>query len=135
MVSDHHRMSELVPWIRDAAMDTSHTGQAVGVGSIRCCNFGNGLVLEEKIALWHPPYLYAYSCLENTNPFGLLGHLSLVVCEAVAPVETVLTWQHYFDHANPQAMQEKMDSSMTMAFQTLVSRFDGKLLESYLNFQ
>ena len=135
LVSNPEALSKLIPWVRSVMMDNSQAVVEGGVGARRCCNFGNGLVLEETIVSWHPPSMYAYACVEETNPFGLTGHLGLVTCEADSAEETILTWRHYFDHPNPAAMQEKMEDSLSMTMQTLLNRFGGRVLETYANFK
>ncbi len=135
LVSHHEELSKLIPWVRSVTMDNSQAAVEGGVGARRCCNFGNGLVLEETIVAWYPPYMYAYACAEETNPFGLTGHLGLVICEADGAKETILTWRHYFNHPNPAVMQEKMEGSLSLTMQTLLNRFGGRLLETYANFK
>ncbi|MEM7281176.1 MAG: hypothetical protein AAF438_06075, partial [Pseudomonadota bacterium] len=79
------------------------------------------------------PNMYAYACDDTDNPFGLTGHLGLITCQADEQSGTILTWRQYFSHPNPQAMVEKMDDSLTIAFQKLINRFNGNLLETYSN--
>jgi hypothetical protein len=140
IVSNHNELEKLFPWIQSVSVDSSQADVEGGVGVRRCCNFGNGLVLEETIVGWNPPYMYAYACQDETNPFGLKGHLGLVTCQAdaedgtILPEDgTILTWRQYFGHPNPQAMVEKMDGSLSIAIQKLMNRFSGKLLETYSN--
>ena len=133
IVSNHNELEKLFPWIQSVSVDSSQADVEGGVGARRCCNFGNGLVLEETIVGWSPPHGYAYTCQDETNPFGLKDHLGLVTCQTNDQAGTVLAWRQYFDHPNPQAMVEKMDGSLRMAIQKLMNRFTGKLLETYSN--
>ncbi|MDX1523713.1 MAG: SRPBCC family protein [Anaerolineae bacterium] len=135
VVADHQQLTELLPWVDSVTIDSSAAEVEGGIGTKRTCNFGNGLVLEEEIVGWNPPRMYAYQGVEATHPFGMKGHVAVVICEAQADHTMTLTWQHYFDHANPAAMQERMDDGMTCVMQRLIKRFGGKLLESYLNFK
>lgn len=135
LVSHPEALSKLIPWVRSVTMDNNQAVVEGGVGARRRCNFGHGLVLEETIVSWQPPSMYAYACVEETNPFGLTGHLGLVTCEADDVEETILTWRHYFDHPNPAVMQEKMEASLSMTMQTLINRLGGRLLETYTNFK
>lgn len=133
IVSNHTELPSLFPWVQSVTVESSQAEVEGGVGARRCCNFGNGLVLEETIVGWNPPQMYAYSCQDETNPFGLRGHLGLVTCQTDAEGGTILTWRQYFDHPNPQAMVEKMDGSLSGAIQKLIDRFGGKVLETYSN--
>ncbi|MFC1975699.1 SRPBCC family protein [Chloroflexota bacterium] len=133
IVSNPQEWSRLFPWVQSVTVDSRQAEVEGGVGARRCCNFGNGMVLEETIVAWNPPHMYAYSCQDETNPFGLKDHLGLVTCQADAEAGTILTWRQYFAHPNPQAMVEKMDGSLSMAILKLINRFNGRLLETYSN--
>ena len=131
MVSTPNELVKLFPWIQSVSVDKA--GVEGSLGARRCCNFGNGMVLEETIVGWNPPHMYAYTCHDEINPFGLKGHLGLVTCQIGVEDGATLTWRQYFDHPNPQAMVEKIDGSLSMAIQKLMNRFGGNLLETYSN--
>ena len=135
IVSSPIEMPRLFPWVQNVTVDSSQAEVEGGVGTRRCCNFGEGMVLEETIVGWNPPRMVAYRCQDETNPFGLRSHLGLVTCRVKAEEGTILTWRQYFDHPNPPEMVEKLDNSLSIAFQRLVDRFGGSLLEHYLNTQ
>ena len=135
LVADHERVPELFPWVQCVTVDNSRARIRGGLGARRACNFGNGLVLEEVIVGWEPSRMYAYAGVEETHPFGMKGHVGLVTCEQQSDGQSILTWRHYFDHPNPQAMQEKMECSFKQAVQSLIKRFGGKLLDTYINFK
>jgi len=129
-VADHAKMAELFPWIQSVTVDNSQAETVGGLGALRCCSFGPGMLLEERIVGWQPPAMYAYACRDD-SPFGLTDHLGLVTCEAGGPESTVLTWRLYFNHPNPVAMQEKIDGSFSLALDSLCRRYGGQLLEIY----
>ncbi len=60
VVPDHAELGQLFPWIHKVTIDTSKAPDG-GVGTRRCCDFGDGLVLEEVIVAWKPPQMYAFA--------------------------------------------------------------------------
>ena len=85
------------------------------------------MVLEEVIVGWQPPHMYAYAGLDETNPFGMQNHLSVMQYEPLAENQMRLRWQHYFDHANPAAMRDNLESSLEAAVQSLIANCGGKV--------
>ena len=59
----------------------------------------------------------------------MIGHVGVVDCEASGDNTAELVWQHYFNHPNLDVMLQQLDSTMSMAMNSLLDRFDGELLE------
>ncbi len=112
--TDPHLMCRTFPWM------SAVTVEGNGVGAIRRCHFGNGLILEEEIVGWWPEYGYAFRGIDHNHPFGMRGHLGHVWCEP-SDNGSQLTWKQYFDHSNPVAMLEKLRESMCGAIENLRS--------------
>ncbi len=111
-LTDPHLMCRTFPWMSTVTVDGS------GVGAIRRCHFGNGLVLEEQFVAWWPARGYAFRGIEHNHPFGMRGHLGTIWCEP-EPGGCQLTWKQYFDHSNPVAMLAKLEESMNAAIWNL----------------
>lgn len=117
-------MCLLFSWMHEVSVDNSNATVPNGLGARRRCAFGNGMVLEEIIVGWEPPWRHAYRGLDETHPFGMVGHLGIIECH---PTEggTSLIWQQYFEHPNPAAMCKQLNASMQMAIQNLQERFSA----------
>ena len=129
LLSNHEKWPSLFPWVNAVRIDNSNAVIKNGLGARRICNFGNNMVLEEIIVGWNPPRSYAYGVLDETHPFGMIGHVGVVICEADRDNTAELAWQHYFDHPNLDAMLQQLDSTMSMAMNSLLDRFGGESLE------
>lgn len=116
-VTSYDMICDLVPGIQHVS------AQETEAGTIRCCDFGNDMLLQERIVLWEPPNAFGYQAL-TPNPFGLWKHLALVSCQAHASGAT-LQWQHYFEHDDLQAMRAMLDDNFAVMWQKLMDRFGG----------
>jgi hypothetical protein len=105
-------------------VDNRNAVEPNGLGAKRRCHFGNGMVLEEVIVGWQPPLRYAYRGIDETHPFGMIGHLGIIECRPQGH-STRLIWKHYFEHSNPAAMLKKLDASVLMALDSLHDRFQS----------
>ncbi|MEM7126536.1 MAG: SRPBCC family protein [Chloroflexota bacterium] len=122
-LTDPKQMCGIFSWMHDITVDNRAATEANGLGAKRSCYFGNGMVLEEIIVGWQPPHRYAYRGVDETHPFGMIGHLGIIECR---PEEggTLLLWQHYFEHSNPKAMLEHLTTSVQTAINSLIERFN-----------
>jgi hypothetical protein len=116
-ISSHDMICDLVPGIQNVSI------QETEGGTIRCCDFGNDMLLQERIVLWEPPNYFGYQA-EVPNPFGLWKHLALVSCQANGS-GTTLQWRHYFEHDDLQAMTAMLDDMFATIWQKLLERFGG----------
>ncbi|MEM7802852.1 MAG: SRPBCC family protein [Chloroflexota bacterium] len=129
-LSNPLHMCRLFPWMHridletEPAVDQSDPERPL----IRRCHFGNGMVLEEEILDWIPPEFYAYRGVEESHPFGMVGHVGTIACLSVDN-GTHLSWQQYFDHRNPTAMGSQIGSNMEMALERLSEAFGGKIIK------
>ena len=123
-LSDPEMMCRTFPWMERVSIDSSLAVDKGGVGTIRTCTLGNGLVLEEEIVDWQPPQGYAFRGFDETHPFGMRGHVGVLAFASVKH-GTQLTWQQYFDHSNVVAMREQLAESMQSALTALVQRYGG----------
>ncbi|MBV7337437.1 SRPBCC family protein [Chloroflexi bacterium TSY] len=98
-------------------------------GLIRTCDFGNDMIVEERIVFWQPPHAYAYSVVAS-NPFGLRQHYAIVSSK---PREngTQLRWQHYFEHDDLTAMLSMLNRMFDQVFFGLFEEFGGHKLNEY----
>ena len=126
LMTNHRRWPQIFPWLAQVTVDNSLALVPDGLGSRRVCHFGNGMVLEEVIVGWLPPQMYAYASLDENHPFGMREHLSLVWCESQTDEFTRLRWQHYFHHANPAAMCQQLDESVSAACHNLIQWCGGR---------
>lgn len=119
-VADHERYCQLAPNLKQVTVCQSEQGL------IRTCDFGNDMILQERIVLWQPPAMYAYAAIAP-NPFGVRDHYAVVTCK---PREdgTHLRWQHYFDHDDLAAMLSMLNQMFDQVFARLFARFDGYML-------
>ena len=125
-LSNHEIWPQIFPWVHEVSIDNTEAIVENGLGARRICNFGNNMILEEIIVGWHPPYAYAYAGLDETHPFGMIGHVGVVSCQANNHQITTLTWQHYFDHCNLAAMLLQLNNTMSTAVQNLIDYFGGQ---------
>lgn len=126
LLTDHSRWPRIFPWLEAVTIDNSQAIIKNGLGAKRICDMGNGMLLEEIIVGWQPTRMYAYAGLDESHPFGMRGHVSVISFDAVDNGRSRLTWQHYFDHANPVAMRDHLDSSMEAAMQSLIKNCGGE---------
>lgn len=133
-LSDPLRMCHVFPWMDTVQVRSKTAEPSYGPGARRYCHFGNGMVLEEVIVSWEPPFRYAYKGVDETHPFGMLDHLGVIRCDA-QDGGTLLTWQHYFDHHNVEAMSEQLGGSMKEAITGLAARYNGDEMESHQQIQ
>lgn len=118
-------MCSIFTWIHEVYIDNEHAITPGGLGARRSSYFGNGLVLNEIIVGWQPPFRYAYQGVELAHPFGMFGHLAIVECYRRGS-RTQLIWKHYFNHLNPQAMLEQLTASMEMVVDRMQNRFQNE---------
>jgi hypothetical protein len=116
-VTSHDMICDLVPGIQKVSVQETERG------TIRCCDYGNDMLLQERIVLWKPPNYFAYQALAP-NPFGLWKHLALVSCQENKS-GTTLQWRHYFEHDDLQAMRAMLDDMFASIWQKLLDRFGG----------
>ena len=124
-LSNPTRWPQLFPWIQKVTVDNETAVIPNGLGAKRICHFGNGLVLEDIIVGWEPPHRYAYAGVDETHPFGMVGYVALVVCQAAASGLAHLQWQHFFDHPNPQMMIKRLEVNLETAVCHLIERYGG----------
>ena len=122
-LTDPVQMCSVFSWMHDIHVDNSNAAAPNGLGAKRICHFGNGLVLEELIVGWEPPRRYAYYGIEESHPFGMLGHVGIIECFPDKNGMTLL-WKHYFNHLNPAAMLVQLSASAQLAIDSLVERFN-----------
>ena len=128
LLSNHKRWPRIFPWLKQVTVDNSNALIKNGLGAVRVCDMGNGMLLEEVIVGWQPPHMYAYAGLDETHPFGMRHHVSVLRFDDVVDGRAKLSWQHYFDHANPAAMREHLDNSLDAAMQSLIQYCGGELI-------
>jgi hypothetical protein len=116
-VTSPDMICDLVPDIQNVSV------QETEGGTIRCCDYGNDMLLLERIVLWKPPNYFAYQAV-TPNPFGLWKHLALVSCQANES-GTTLQWRHYFEHDDLGAMKAMLDDMFAAIWQKLLDRFGG----------
>ena len=122
-LTDPEQMCNVFSWMHDISVDNRAAAEPNGLGARRYCHFGNGMVLEEIIVGWEPPHRYAYRGVDETHPFGMIGHLGTIDCLPDRE-GTLLLWKHYFDHSNPVAMLHQLRASVQMALDSLVVQFN-----------
>ncbi len=125
--SNPETMCQIFTWMDRVTIAPPTTDQAQGVGAIRTCYLGNGLILEEEIVNWQPPYGYVFRGAEATHPFGMRGHVGVLSFNRQERGCHFL-WLQYFEHNNVPAMREQLEQSMKAALNTLIHRFGGQLL-------
>ena len=125
LMANHNKWPRIFPWLTDVTIDNSQAIIEDGLGAVRTCDMGNGMVLEEVIVGWQPPNMYAYAGLDQTHPFGMQRHVGVIICEPIDSETTRLRWQHYFNHANSAAMRDQLDSSLSAAMQSLINNCGG----------
>ena len=116
--SDPEMMCQVFSWVDGVTIMPPAANGAQAVGALRRCMLINGLVLEEEIVDWRPPYGYTYRGIDATHPFGMRGHVG-VLSSAPAKHGSRLVWQQYFEHSNAPAMREQMEQSMAAAIKTV----------------
>ena len=126
VLADHANMCDLVPGMEKITVEATVDSEPGGVGTVRYCDFGNDMVVAEKIVLWQPPLAYGYR-IAAPNPFGLWQHYSQVNCR-VDGKNTRLTWQQFFEHDDLPAMMALISGSLLGVFENLIARFGGKVL-------
>ncbi|MEM7111249.1 MAG: SRPBCC family protein [Chloroflexota bacterium] len=124
-LSNPARWPQLFPWIHKVTVDNTKAVVPNGRGAKRTCYFGNGLMLEEVIVGWEPPHRYAYAGVDETHPFGMVGHVALVVCKPAASGLTHVRWQHFFDHPNPTMMAKPLEANLETAVCNLIDHYGG----------
>ncbi|MEM7035199.1 MAG: SRPBCC family protein [Chloroflexota bacterium] len=121
-LSDPEMMCNLFSWMDSVAIASPAASNTTTVGSLRTCILGNGLILEEEIIDWQPPYGYAFRGIDATHPFGMRGHVGVL---SFTPTECgcLFTWQQYFDHSNVPVMRQHLTQNMEAAIDTLKQSF------------
>lgn len=119
-VANHEQYCQFMPNLKQATVSRSVQGL------IRTCDFGNDMILQERIVLWQPPAAYAYAAIAP-NPFGVWDHLAVVTCDSCEN-GTQLRWQHYFDHDDLTAMLSMLNHTFDQMFAKLFAQFDGHTL-------
>ncbi|MEM7028573.1 MAG: SRPBCC family protein [Chloroflexota bacterium] len=117
-VANHDQYCQLMPNLKHVHFSEPD--------AIRSCDFGNDMILQEKIILWKPPSTYAYTAL-TPNPFGIWEHYAEVRCEPHQD-GTYLRWQHYFKHDDLAAMLILLNQMFDEIFGRLFKQFDGRRL-------
>ena len=121
-LTDPGEMCRTFGWMHKVTVDNAAATVPNGLGAIRRCHFGNGLVLEEEIVAWAAPSGFAYRGIDETHPFGMLGHLGIV--QFVRKENgTELIWRQYFDHPNLEAMLTQLSANIEMVVDHLHMRF------------
>ncbi|MEM7126840.1 MAG: SRPBCC family protein [Chloroflexota bacterium] len=121
-ISNSECLSTFVPEVKQAVVGRSERGL------IRRCDFGNDMIIEERIVLWQPPSTYAYSAIAP-NPFGLRDHYAAVTCNPIGE-GTHLRWLHYFEHDDLAAMMYVLDGMFERIFGGLLQQFGGRRLHN-----
>ncbi len=118
--ANDERFCQLVPNLQQVTVCQSENGL------IRQCNFGNDMIVEQRIVLCQPPSVYIYS-INTPNPLGVRQHYSIVACQ---PQEngTHLRWQHYFEHDDLVAMVAMLDAMFEHILAGLCAQFEGQRL-------
>ncbi|MBV7327257.1 hypothetical protein KFU94_03180 [Chloroflexi bacterium TSY] len=130
-LTEPEQMCRLFSWMHKIEVDNSEATEPNGLGAKRRCSFGNGMVLEEIIVGWQPPTRYAYRGVDETHPFGMVGHLGTIECQPVMDDSTRLIWEHYFEHSNPAAMLKKLNESVDAVLQSMVDIFQGHVISTW----
>ena len=102
------------------------TGYESAQGLTRRCDFGNDMIVEQRIVACHQPSLYAY-CVTMPNPLGLRRHYSIVTFQPESG-GTHLRWQHYFEHDDLVAMLAMLNRMFEHVFTGLCEEFDGHIV-------
>lgn len=137
-LSDPDQMCRLFPWMQHVSVESikgsvrnrplaGNGADPAGHQMIRRCHFGNGMVLEEAIVSWHPPHQLAYRGIDETHPFGMIGHVGIVLFTP-DQIATRLNWQQFFHHSNPDAMCAQIGANMEMALETLIELYGGGIV-------
>ena len=121
-MTDPHLMCSIFPWMDRVTITPNESRQSNGLGSMRRCQFGNGMVLEEEIIGWWPPNGFAFRGIDHSHPFGMRGHVGHITWQQLTD-GCHLTWKHYFDHSNPEAMREQLIESVNAVFSNLKTCF------------
>jgi hypothetical protein len=127
LLSNHEKWPRIFPWLQDVTVDNTYALIKNGLGAKRTCHLNNNMVLDEMIVGWQPVQFYAYAGFDEMHPFGMVRHVSILFFQPDNEA-TILTWQHFFKHANPTAMQTQLDNSMSAAFQSLLTNCGGEML-------
>ena len=114
------RFCQLVPNLQNVTRYESTQGL------IRRCDFGNDLIVEQRIVAYHPPSIYAY-CVTVPNPLGLRRHCSIVTCQPQGR-GTHLCWQHCFEHDDLVAILAMLDAMFVYMLAGLFKQFEGQRL-------
>ena len=119
-VAAHERYSQFVPNLKRVTVTQSEQGL------IRCCDFGNDMICEERVLLCQPPSVYAYAAIAP-NPFGLRAHYAIATCQ-LHENGTRLRWRHYFEHDDLIAMLTMLNTMFDYVFAGLFAEFGGHRL-------
>ena len=119
-VVDHERFCQLVPSLQHVTL--YHSKQ----GLIRQCDFGNDMIVEQRIVQCKPPSVFAYA-ITTPNPLGVRQHYAIATCN---PYEngTHLCCQHYFEHDDLAAMLAMLNTMFGYLIDGLVEEFGGHRL-------
>lgn len=123
-LTDPGIMCRIFPWMDtiDVSKNAADGQTKMGLGSVRRCQFGNGMVLEEIIIGWCPPTGFAFKGVDHNHPFGMRGHVATLHFDEDKD-GCQLTWKHYFDHSNPAAMRDQLIESVNAVFNNLKTCF------------
>ena len=124
VIANTERLCQLMPMLNHISLYQSEEGWH------RQCDFGNDMIVEERIVLWQPPSAYAYATIAP-NPFGLWHHYALVTCQPHMDGTlhgTYLRWQHYFEHDDLGAMLSILNTMFEHLFTGLFELFGGHIL-------
>ena len=125
--------AQVFPCVTHATQMTQFVPGMVGMmvaedGRWRYCDFGDDMILAEEILIWRPPQAIGYRITAN-NPFGLHDHFGLMQCQPGTNASTQFSWQQYYNHDDPEAMFDRMNTMMTGLMQNLIHKFGGEILE------
>ena len=116
-VTAHDIICDLIPGMQKVFVRETETG------TVRCCDFGNDMLLQEHVVLWKPPNQFGYQAI-TPNPFGLWEHLALISCQTDR-AGMILQWWHYFEHDDLPVMRAMLDDMFANIWQRLVDHFGG----------
>ena len=118
--ANDERFCQLIPKLQGVTMYQSAQGLT------RRCDFGNDLIVDQRIEQYQPPSIFAYAVV-TPNPLGLRKHYAEVTCQPHGN-GTRLRWQHYFEHDDPVAMLKMLNEMFEQVLIGLFAEFEGQRL-------
>lgn len=99
IISDHNAVVNWVPLMKAVSMEHHQSsGDECSVGSVRHCTLRGIGRIDETILWWNPPYGYAFRVAAKSKMMmPTEDHVSVMLIEASADGESILTWRHYFN--------------------------------------